>query len=66
MTAFARPGVVAAILMAAALILHPAVRSDQWLPARDAALAVSDATVTVGGTAITVVGETGFAFDPAS
>ena len=34
--------------------------------ARDATLAVSDATVSVGGTSITVVGETGFAFDPAS
>jgi MSHA pilin protein MshC len=34
--------------------------------ARDGGLAVTDATVTVGATAISVVGETGFSFDPAS
>jgi hypothetical protein len=46
-TAFARPGVVAAILVAAALVLHPATRSDQWLPARDAALAAALLLVAV-------------------
>jgi MSHA pilin protein MshC len=34
--------------------------------ARDASLAVSDATVTVGARTLQVVGETGFAYDPAS
>jgi len=34
--------------------------------ARDAGLAVSDARVTVGDSTVTVVGETGFAFEPAS
>jgi MSHA pilin protein MshC len=34
--------------------------------ARDAALSIVDATVTVGTRSINVVGETGFVFDPAS
>ena len=34
--------------------------------ARDAGLAVSDATIAVGASTVVVVGETGFTFDPAS
>jgi hypothetical protein len=41
MTAFARPRVVAGLLVTAALVLHPAVRSDEWLPERNAALAAA-------------------------
>lgn len=48
MTAFARPVVVAALLVTAALILHPAARSAQWLPERDAALAAALLLVAAG------------------
>jgi hypothetical protein len=46
-TALARPGIVAALLVAAALVLHPAVRSSEWLPERDAALAAALLMVSV-------------------
>ena len=38
-TALTRPGVVAALLVAAAGLLHPAVRAEAWLPEHAAALA---------------------------
>ncbi len=39
MTALGRPGVVAVLLVSAAFVLHPAVRSGEWLPERHAAVA---------------------------
>jgi len=38
-TALARPAVVASLLLVAGLLLHPAVRTEAWLPERGAALA---------------------------
>jgi hypothetical protein len=38
MIAFARPAALASVLVAAALCLHPALRSEAWLPARELAL----------------------------
>jgi hypothetical protein len=46
-TAFARPAVITALLVTAALLLHPAVRSDEWLPERNAALAAALLLVVV-------------------
>lgn len=45
--ALARPGVVAALFVAAGGLLHPAVRSAEWLPARDLALAALALLITV-------------------
>ena len=39
MTALARPGVLATILAASAVALHPALGASRWLPARSAVLA---------------------------
>jgi hypothetical protein len=39
MSALARPGVLASMLAAAALALHPALRASRWLPERAAVLA---------------------------
>lgn len=39
MTVLARPGVVASLLVAAAVLLHPAVQTQSWLRERDAVLA---------------------------
>jgi hypothetical protein len=39
MSALARPGVLASILAAAALLLHPALGAPRWLPERPAVLA---------------------------
>jgi hypothetical protein len=46
-TALARPAVVAALLSTAAALLHPAVRSDAWLPERNAAFAAALLLVAV-------------------
>ncbi len=39
MTSLTRPAVVASLLAAAALLLHPAFRTEAWLPEREAVLA---------------------------
>jgi hypothetical protein len=39
MSLLARPGVLAAVLVLTALVLHPAVGTAEWLPGRDTALA---------------------------
>jgi hypothetical protein len=39
MSALARPGVLASILAASALTLHPALGASRWLPARPVVLA---------------------------
>jgi hypothetical protein len=39
MSALARPGVLASVLTAAALLLHPAVGASRWLPGHEAVLA---------------------------
>ena len=39
MTTLTRPAPVASLLVVAGLLLHPAVRTEAWLPARDAVLA---------------------------
>jgi len=46
-TALTRPGVVAAFLVTAAVLLHPAVRAEAWLPGRDAALATLALLITL-------------------
>lgn len=39
MTTLTRPAAVASLLVVAGLVLHPAVRTEAWLPAREAVLA---------------------------
>jgi len=46
-TALTRPAVVAPLLAAAALVLHPALRTEAWLPERDAVLAALLLFVTI-------------------
>ncbi len=56
MSAFSRPGVAAAVLFVTALVLHPAVRSGEWLPGRAPALAALLVLVTVALVARTLAG----------
>lgn len=47
LSALVRPGVVAALLVSGALILHPALGSRAWLPQRDGVLAALALLITV-------------------
>jgi hypothetical protein len=48
MSALARPGVLAALLVAAAALVHPATRSATWLPGREPVLAALALLIVVG------------------
>jgi hypothetical protein len=48
MSALARPGVLASVLTAAALLLHPAVGASRWLPGHEAVFAALVLLATLG------------------